>query len=214
MSSYHGRQHAWRHVARGARCLFVACQPHARLVVPERTPNAPAQPQHPRSSNELAVRLVYQAGPAPECSNWYAALRLAGRWMSCDPLTNTYTGVPKNPCQERVQSCRNGCDICPFLEPGAGPSAEFEDLGPLSRSGGEVEGIRGKRSLMSSSYIFSSRLCEEMSWIDVLAATMIHEALHQCHGGRGISDFRSDQSGCSANSLERFCTGIYSKGGS
>jgi hypothetical protein len=42
---------------------------------------------------------------------------------------------------------------------------------------------------------------------------MIHEAMDQCRGGTGITDLGSRESGCSANSLERFCTGISSGGG-
>jgi hypothetical protein len=163
------------------------------------------------SPGGLRVQFAYQVGPAPECSNWYAALRKARSWAGC-----TNTGTTKNACQERIQSCERGCDICPLLAPGQGPPAFFEDLGDLFRDVDDtnsIGGMRGRQTVGRGASEFNVRLCEDISWVDVLGSTMIHEALHHCHGGRGISDYRGEQSGCSANALERFCTGISGRGG-
>lgn len=170
----------------------------------------------PRSAREPTIQLAYQVGPAPECPNWYAALRKARTWMSCDPHTNTYRESAGNPCQERIQGCDGGCDICPIIGPGLGPPAAFDDLGAIARHPGDpnvIHGARAKQAIGRGVYTFNQRLCEEISWVDVLGSTIIHEALHHCHAGRGISDFSSSQSGCSASALERFCTGISSAGG-
>lgn len=160
---------------------------------------------------DLTVQLAYQVGPAPECSNWYAGLRKAREWAACDAYTNT--NLVKNACQERVQSCARGCDVCPLLAPGEGRPAYFEDLGPLVREGNIVFGLRGKQTIDRSASILKSRLCDGVQWADVLGSTLLHEALHHCHDGYGISDFPSSQTGCAANALERFCTGISSPGG-
>jgi hypothetical protein len=94
------------------------------------------------------------------------------------------------------------------------PPAYFDDLGPVSRDPLNRNVIRGLRATQwLGSTVFNQRLCDELSWADVLGSTAVHEAMHRCNNGFGISDARSDQSGCSANSLERFCTGISSPGG-
>lgn len=202
--------------------LFVGtlhCQSHVRgesgdAHVPRET--AAYAPEPPRSPGELNIQLAYQVGPAPECSNWYAALRKARNWLSCDPFTNRYRTSARNPCQERVQSCDRGCDVCPIIGPGMGPPASFDDLGPIARDPRDpnvIYGVRGKQSIGRGHYTFNQRLCEDISWVDVLGSTIFHEALHHCHGGFGISDFASNQSGCSASALERFCTGISIAGG-
>jgi len=162
----------------------------------------------------LRIRLAYQVEPAPECSTWYAGLRKAREWAACDSFTNT--SLIKNACQERIQACARGGDICPLLGPGLGPPASFEDLGPISRNPADRNIIRGKRGTQSvwrGSTVFNQHLCDDLSWYDVLGSTLLHEALHHCHDGYGISDFPSGQSGCAADALERFCTGISSEGG-
>lgn len=177
-----------------------ASQVHGGIGIDE----APPQP-------DLDVQLAYQVGPAPECSTWYAGLRKAREWAACDRFTNT--NLVKNACQERVQSCARGCDVCPLLAPGEGRPAYFEDLGPLVREGNVVFGLRGKQTADRSASILNTRLCDGVPWADVLGSTLFHEALHHCHDGYGISDFPSNQTGCAANALERFCTGISSPGG-
>src|SRR4051812_15851336 len=117
---------------------LVACRSH----IPERigADDIANDVQRPPG---LQAQLVYQVGPAPECSNWYAALRKAREWAACDRATNT--NLVKNPCQERIQGCARGCDICPLIAPGAAPPAYFEDLGPVSRNSVDRKIIRGKR---------------------------------------------------------------------
>jgi hypothetical protein len=184
----------------------LACQSDTRTGINPEHGSAAVQSPAPR----LNYQLVYKVGPAPDCSNWYAALRKARTWAGCDRIDATQASLPLNPCQQRVQGCDRGCDICPILGTGLGPPAEFEDLGPLRLKGNLVRGKRGTQSIGRSYSTFNTRLCEDIVWVDVLGSTIIHEAMHHCHGGYGISDFVSNQPGCSASALELFCTGITS----
>lgn len=173
----------WHLAILGALAGVMACGSHIQtLASGQRTGMAAgSRPAHRSRQEAHAIQLTYHVGPAPECSNWYASLRKAREWAGCDLSTNS--GSPQNACQKRVQGCDGGCDVCEILAPGLGPAAEFEDLGPLVRIGNVVGGLRGKQSIFTSSSIFNSRLCEDMTWVDVLGSTMIHEAFTSAMAG-------------------------------
>lgn len=157
---------------------------------------------------------LYRVGPGPDCSTWYTALKKALETAGC--AGTKCNDIAHNHCQARINSCTKGCDICQILAPGEGPEGTFDNRGQLTRKNNEVSGDRANSGFGGSSTSFNNQMCKDPSWADVLASTIIHEALHHCNGGhgKGISDYAEPgESGCSANSLERYCTGISSAGG-
>ncbi|WP_082207339.1 RHS repeat-associated core domain-containing protein [Corallococcus macrosporus] len=162
---------------------------------------------------------LYKVGAEPSCQNWYAALRKAKEMAGCGD--NGEECDPDNSCQKAVMACAGGCNICKILAPGQGPTMIFEDRGQIIVGPDGVSGLRGHvgRDFISGEWAgwFNSNLCADPAMIDVLASTMVHEAMHACGMINGPNDYIRDSPysgywggaiapGCTASELERVCS--------
>jgi RHS repeat-associated protein len=162
---------------------------------------------------------LYKVGPAPDCQNWYAALRIAQQIAGCDQDRCSGSG---GTCRQRIMKCEGGCDICPILAAGMGPQVDFVDDDPVTDTGECIDGTRGGpvyRDLWGTWHApINSWLCTDPKMIRVLASTMVHEAMHACgvsnEGGSHIRDSRYQPPftpiapGCRASELEVSCSGV------
>jgi hypothetical protein len=152
-----------------------------------------------------------------DCPNWRAAVRGAQVIAGCDARLH---GAPESKCQAALRRCQGGCDICRFLG-GDGLDAyvaDEDEWAPIERvamskdSPNGYDGIRAKQDpgLFRRRYKFNWHLCHQVSFVDVLARTIAHEAMHECVAVNppGIFDKRfSPPPGCSAEELENICVG-------
>lgn len=153
-----------------------------------------------------------------QCPNWGAGQRRAEIIAACGAGDR---GDPKSRCQRALKRCRGGCDICQFLGSSNGLDAyvaDKDEWGPIKRvptSKDEPNGYKGTRAMQDGGwfrrqYKFNWYLCNQEDFIDVLGATIAHEAMHECISVNppGILDNRfAPPPGCSAEDLENICVG-------
>ncbi|WP_338269872.1 RHS repeat-associated core domain-containing protein, partial [Corallococcus caeni] len=163
----------------------------------------------------------YTVSDPYECPNWRAAEWLARKWAGC----NGSTGDQDCACQQALQKCSGGCDICQHLEMNKGPEADFPDLGPLTPNpkNGDPTELDGQRAYEDvgfwsgkPKYRFNKQLCEDSAYIPALASTLIHEATHACAfsnpSRKGLLDrntfpgmLQPPPEGCAAFEVEAKC---------
>jgi len=152
------------------------------------------------------------------CPNWPAALGMARKIAACD---DRHRARPDSRCVVAIKKCEGGCDICQFL---GGPDklrmtvADEGEWAPIKRvpiSSGALNGYDGRRcqpvGLFTRKYKFNWQLCNDTDFTDVLASTIVHEAMHECVSVHwpGILDDRvpTPPGACSAEELENSCVG-------
>jgi hypothetical protein len=151
------------------------------------------------------------------CPNWARALSMARDIASCD---GNNRAKPDSQCVAALMRCQGGCDICQSL---GGPRelkvvvADEDEWAPIkrvpisSRNPNGYDGIRCKPvGLFNREYKLNWQLCNDKDATDVLASTILHEAMHECVSVQwpGILDSRvTTPAGCSAEELENRCVG-------
>jgi hypothetical protein len=97
--------------------------------------------------------------------------------------------------------------------------ADQEEWAPIKRvpiSRDALNGYDGRRcevepGVFARNYKFNWYLCNDRNFMDVLASTIVHEAMHECASVQwpGILDDRSPAhpGACSAETLENLCVG-------
>lgn len=171
----------------------------------------------------IACEATTKGSLIDQCPNWNEAMRRAERLAGCDAH---HRGDPNNRCQAALKQCMGGCDICQFL--GSGNRFESDAFiaekdepqwGLVTRVPIDREHLNGygggKRGavevgLFSRRFKFNWHLCNDSSFVDVLASTIDHEATHACIevNPPGILDkgfFPPPD--CSAEELENICVG-------
>jgi hypothetical protein len=153
---------------------------------------------------------------AERCPNWNPALSAAQALVPCDRQNRA---EPGSECLAALLRCEGGCDVCQFL---GGPGeleitiADEDEWAPITRVPIDSEnpnGYRGKRArqepgFFSRTYKLNWHLCTDRAFVDVLASTLVHEAMHECVSVRppGIFDhWIHPAPGCSAEELENVC---------
>jgi hypothetical protein len=168
----------------------------------------------------LAACGTAKSGMGQQCPNWKEAMRKAERIAGCDAH---HRGDPNNRCQAALKRCKGGCDICQFLGSGNRLEADSyvadqDEWAPITRVPIEsrhlngYDGIRAKAEAGAASrlYKFNWQLCNDAGFVDVLAPTIAHEAMHACVlvSFPGILDAKLvPPPGCSAEELENACVG-------
>jgi hypothetical protein len=150
------------------------------------------------------------------CPGWKSALPQARRIAACDGHNRA---EPGSRCVGAIKRCLGGCDICQFL---GGPDelkitvADEDEWAPIQRAPISTEhrnGYKGIRAhqdpgIFRRTYKFNWFLCNDKDCIDILASTIVHEAMHECVSVNppGIFDWKWHVPvGCSAEELENVC---------
>ena len=150
------------------------------------------------------------------CPSWERALPQARKIAACDSHNRA---EPGSKCVAAIKRCLGGCDICQFLvEPDKLKIAvaDPDEWAPIERvpiDEKHLNGYKGTRArqqpgVFSRTYKFNWYLCHDNECLDILASTIVHEAMHECVAVNppGIVD-RDWQApvGCSSEELENVC---------
>lgn len=151
------------------------------------------------------------------CPNWERALPEARKIAGCGDHDQA---APDSRCVAAIMQCRGGCDICRFL--GGRDEikiqvADKDEWAPIARAPIDelhrngYDGVRAREEvgIFSRTYKLNWHLCNDDNCLDILASTIVHEAMHACAplNRPGILDYRLKLSspGCSAEELEYVC---------
>lgn len=144
---------------------------------------------------------------------------MARRIASCD---EHHRARPESRCVAAIKKCPGGCDICQFLggrdelKMTVAGEDEWAPIRRVPASRNTLNGYDGRRcepepGLFSRTYKFNWHLCNDKDFVDVLASTIVHEAMHECVSLQwpGILDDRvpTPPGACSAEELENICAG-------
>ena len=153
---------------------------------------------------------------AERCPNWKPALSAARALVPCDDRNRA---EPGSKCLAALLRCEGGCDVCQFL---GGPAelkitvADEDEWAPISRVPKDslhlngYDGVRAAQEpgIFNRTYKLNWHLCTENRLTDILASTLVHEAMHECVSVRppGIFDHKlRPPPSCSAEELENVC---------
>jgi len=96
-------------------------------------------------------------------------------------------------------------DICEILTPARGPFAVVANLGVQLRGGGT-----GRANTARGTAAFDDAICQDFEYVEVLAGTMLHEAVHHSGGFSWLNRVLiiDDPAPCSVESIEDVCSGM------
>lgn len=174
------------HAGRNGR--YLQPEPLA-LLDPGMSPAGYAYAQNNPISNSDPTGLFKRSFSDIDCPNWKKAVDLAKKWAGCTPSGTNTTCT----CQKAISGLSGGCDICPFLEEGAGPEALLKNWGVFgTRAHTNACDPNAYRYLTdhteANSIAFAKRFCTDPiigSNVEDLAELMIHEATHFCSTASG-----------------------------
>jgi len=140
-----------------------------------------------------------------KCPLWNVAVTTALSWAGCQP-----NGQQRNcKCQEKINSCAAGCNICEILRDGKGPPTFVDDLAdrPAGAKGmtrlHSYFQVSGLVKITAEKVRIKKRYCYSPSMVTTLAEVLIHEAAHVC--SEQITKQIRDKGKCNAHEITAQC---------